>query len=127
MAKVPPPPYLTKDAQGQALNRWLLELTGILNSAGEVDPGSVAGLAALVIQVTAQAGQITVLQGQVTTLQALTTAQGLSITALQALPQVRNGSGAPAGALGAVNDWYSDDTNKHIYVKTGVAVWTMIV
>lgn len=127
MAKVPPPPYLTKDKQGQVLNRWLLELTSILNGAGDIDPGSVAGLTALVIQV----GTLTT---QVAALQTLTTAQGTSITALngevttlQANAVVRNGAGVPAGGLGNINDWYSDDTNKHIYVKTGVAVWTMIV
>lgn len=48
-------------------------------------------------------------------------------TALANTPLARNGSGAPAGALGSVNDWYADTTNKHIYVKTGAATWTLIL
>lgn len=34
MARVPPPPYLTKTPDNQILNRWLLELTAILNGEG---------------------------------------------------------------------------------------------
>lgn len=47
-------------------------------------------------------------------------------SALSSTPLVRNGSGAPAGALGNVSDWYADTTNKHIYVKTASATWTLI-
>lgn len=134
MAKVPPPPFLTKDKESQALNRWLLELTSILNSAGQVDPGSVAGLAALVIQVGVQAGQIATLQGQVTTqagqiaaLQITVAAHTASIATLTARAQVLNGVGAPAAGLGNINDWYANiggGIGARVYVKTGVGVWT---
>lgn len=125
--KIPPPPFLTKDAENQRLNRWLLELTSILNSAGEVDPGSVAGLAALVIAVAAQGVTIAANAAAITALQTLTTAQGGAITALQGRPQVRNGVGIPAGGLGAVGDWYGDVTaapGARVFIKTSVGVWT---
>lgn len=47
--------------------------------------------------------------------------------ALAAAPTVRNGTTAPAGALGNVNDWYADTVAKHIYVKTASATWTLII
>jgi microcystin-dependent protein len=35
------------------------------------------------------------------------------------------GSGAPAAATGAVNDWYLDSTNGDYYEKTGASAWTL--
>lgn len=131
-SKVPPPVGLaTKDP---VFNRWLLELTSILNSAGQVDPGSVAGLAALTIQVTAQGTAITTLNGEVTTLNGevatlngeVATLNG-EVATLQANAVVHNGVGAPAAGLGAVNDWYANvggAVGARIYIKTAPGVWT---
>lgn len=136
MAKVPPPPFMTKTKDNQTLNRWLLELTSILNSAGDVDPGSVAGLAALVIQVTAQAAQITALQtltttqaGQITALQTLTATHTGQIAALQARNQVLNGAGVPGAGLGNNGDWYLNTVGvagSKLYLKLG-GVWTAYI
>lgn len=123
--KVPPPTGIaTKDP---VFNRWLLELTAILNSAGEIDPGSIAGLAALVIQVAAQGAAITALQGQVTALQTTVGTHTGQIAALTARAQVFRGAGAPAAGLGSVNDWYGDvagAVGARIFIKTAVGVWT---
>jgi hypothetical protein len=48
-------------------------------------------------------------------------------TAIASLPQVHNGTGAPASGLGNVGDWYADTTGLHIFVKTAIATWTQIV
>jgi hypothetical protein len=37
----------------------------------------------------------------------------------------RSGTGAPAGALGAVGDWYENDANGDIYEKTGASTYTL--
>lgn len=37
----------------------------------------------------------------------------------------RSGTGAPAGALGVVGDWYLDDATGDVYEKTGGAAWTL--
>ena len=37
----------------------------------------------------------------------------------------RSGSGAPAGALGVVGDWYLNDANGDVYEKTGASAWTL--
>lgn len=127
--KVPPPPKLSQD--DQPLNRWLLELQSILNAQGTIDPAEVAGLPALFLQVAANTFSILLLQN-------LTTAQGVSIAALQAdvatiqgqiaalqvtvaantanivtllaRNQVLNGNGVPAPALGADGDIYINNT-----------------
>ena len=137
--KVPPPPPIAN--QDPTFNRWLLELTSILNSAGGVDPGEIAGLAALFTQVAAnttaiaglsgtvggQAAAITALQASVTSINGqLTTING-QITTLSARAQVLNGVGAPAAGLGNVNDWYANiggGVGARVYVKTGAATWT---
>lgn len=137
--KIPPPPPIAN--QDPTFNRWLLELTAILNSAGGIDPNSVAGLSEVIAQSAANALAITALQastggqsGAIVSLQnqvaALTTglaAANSSITTLGARAQVLNGVAAPVGGTGNVNDWYADTVAKHVYVKTGVATWTLIV
>jgi hypothetical protein len=35
------------------------------------------------------------------------------------------GSGAPAGGLGAINDWYLDSVSGNYYEKTGASSWTL--
>lgn len=132
MAKVPPPPNIAKT--DPVLNRWLLELTSILNGAGQVDPGSVVGLAALVAQVNAQGAAITALNtltasqaASITALNTLTATHTTQITALTSRAQVFNGIGAPAAGLGAVNDWYANTAGAagaRIYIKTSPGVWT---
>ena len=37
----------------------------------------------------------------------------------------RSGSGAPAGALGIVGDWYLNDANGDVYEKTGASSYTL--
>lgn len=41
------------------------------------------------------------------------------------VPQWFSGAGAPAGALGNVDDLYVNETNADWYKKTGVATWTL--
>lgn len=134
----PPPPMAVKD---QALNRWLLEITSILNSTGGIDPASVDGLAATTAQVgtnttsiTTISAQIVTINGQLVTLNtSVTTLNGqvatlnAAVAALQANPVVRFGAGAPAAGLGSVGDWYGDPAGgagARIWIKTAVATWT---
>jgi hypothetical protein len=140
--KFPPPPFLVgTDQNTQMLNRWLLEVQNVLAAAGGVDPSNIAGFTALQTQVatnttniatleTGQGGQgtaITLLESDVATLFADVATINGQITTLSSRAQVFNGVGGPGGGLGNVNDWYADTTNKHIYVKTAVGTWTMIV
>ena len=37
----------------------------------------------------------------------------------------RSGTGAPAGALGIVGDWYLNDANGDVYEKTGASTYTL--
>jgi len=37
----------------------------------------------------------------------------------------RSGTGAPAGSLGVVGDWYENDANGDIYEKTGASAYTL--
>jgi len=39
--------------------------------------------------------------------------------------QILSGSGAPAGATGAVGDWYIDTATGQTYKKTGASTWTV--
>ncbi len=140
MAKVPPPPQLT-GPEWQSFNRWLLELTQILNDQGDIDPGSVAGLPALVIQTAqntadiaalegttgGQGTEILTLQGEVNQLQTDFITLNGQVTTLTARAQVFNGAGAPGAGLGVVGDWYANvggAAGARIYIKTGAAVWT---
>lgn len=137
--KIPPPIGIAE--KDQILNRWLVELTNILNAGGTIDPNDVDGLPALILQVAVLAvqvfslsgqvstntGDITTLQGQVATNTAGIAANTLAIAALAARNQVYNGTGAPAGALGVVGDWYGDVAGiigSRIWIKTGAATWT---
>lgn len=138
--KIPPPPMLA-GLEWEGFNRWLLELTSILNDGGGIDPSQVAGLDDLTDEVDNNTaaigsiqGQVNALSFQVGTLQLTTndlvTRMGSAETAIAALQvrnQVFNGAVAPGGSLGVVGDWYSDTVAKHIYVKTAVATWTQIV
>lgn len=139
--KIPPPPYFAVEKLLPGFNRWLLELTSILSDQGGIDPTEVAGLPAVISQVGTNTTDIAALEGQtggqgaaITALQAeitgidgeIATING-QITTLETNPVVRNGSGVPNPGLGSVNDWYADVTGLHVYVKTAVGTWTLIV
>lgn len=142
----PPPPIASKDP---AFNRWLLELTSILNNSGGIDPDSIAGLTeayaqiaqsvidihSLQLTVIGQSGSIAGLQSQVTTnTNAIATVNGqlttinAQILALQARSQILNGSGVPGAGLGANGDLYLNNTGgagTRLYGKIGGA-WIAI-
>lgn len=144
--KVPPPPPLA--VSDQALNRWLLSLTAILNSQGGIDPGSVVGLPATTAQVGVNTTDIATISGEVTALNAqvatingqITTINGQiaalsgqvatlngAVLALQANPVLFNGAAAPAAALGKIGDWYGNLTGgvgARVYIKTAAGVWS---
>lgn len=138
--KFPPPPDMGRD--NQRLNRWLIEIQRLLNTEGLIDPSQVVDLPATYVTVgdnTLDIANLTVVVNALGSLVAtntvniatiqtqILTIQG-QITALQARGEVLNGAGAPAAGLGKVNDWYADvSATKHIYVKTAVATWTVIV
>lgn len=130
--RIPPP--VGAAVKDPVFNRWLIELVNILNANGEIDPGSVAGLNALVVQVAASATAITALNtavaantAAITALNTSVAANTVAITALQARAQVRNGTGTPAAGLGSVGDWYGDTAGAagaRVWIKTAPGVWT---
>ena len=128
--KIPPPPTLTSP-EWQPFNRWLLELTNILNSGGYIDAANVEGLLAAYAQIAAnvvsinllnatvsgQGGAINILSNQINVLQA-------QVAALQSNPIIRTGTGAPVNGVtpGNVGDLYLNIT------ATGAPrMWAMLV
>ena len=138
--KIPPPPFFT-GPEWQGFNRWLLEVTSVLSNQGGINPDEVDGLPALFDQVATntdditalnntvdnQNGQIGAVQADVTGLQNSVATINGQITTLSARAQVLNGITAPGTGLGNVSDWYADTVAKHVYVKTAVGTWTLIV
>jgi len=150
--KIPPPPPIAN--QDPTFNRWLLELTAILNAQGGIDQGSVSGLTSSLTTINANVATNTTAIATETaralaaeallaplaspaltgTPTAPTAAAGTSTTQLAttAFVQARggathNGTGAPAAGLGAVGDWYGDvagGVGARVWIKTGVATWT---
>lgn len=137
--KIPPPPPIAN--ADPTFNRWLLELTAILNNNGGIDPNSVAGLSEVIAESAAntlaiagldnttgsQSIQINTLQLNVSALQADVVNINMALTTLGARAQVLNGVIDPAPGLGNVNDWYANTAGAaghRIFVKTGVATWT---
>ncbi len=51
----------------------------------------------------------------------------VNITANEAIPILRYGSGAPSNGLGIVGDSYINTANDFLYEKTGVSAWTLRV
>lgn len=137
--KLPPPPPIAN--QDQAFNRWLLEITSILSSAGGIDPNSIVGLPEVIAEsaantlaigvldatVSNQGDRINTLESNIDTLQSEIVAINGQLTALGARAQVLNGAVDPAPGLGNVNDWYANTAGAaghRIFVKTGAATWT---
>lgn len=145
--KIPPPPLIA--SQDQAFNRWLLELTAILNDSGGIDPDSIDGLAAAYLQIAqntidiaaltlavgSQGGSISALQfqvgvntGAIATINGQLTTINANILALQNRAQVHNGAGAPSGGLGNNGDLYLNNTGgtgTRLYGKIS-GTWTAI-
>lgn len=138
--KLPPPPQFA-GPQWQQFNRWMIELQSILSNQGGIDPSEVSGLSDVIAQVDTNTTNITALQGtsggqgsaitalqfEVTNINVEIAAINSEITTLSARAQSLNGSGVPAVGVGNVNDWYADTTGHHVYVKTAVGTWTLIV
>jgi|SRR5712671_4170831 len=137
--KIPPPPPIA--ARDPTLNRWLIELTAILNSSGLINTANVVGLPATITQGNTNAANITSINSQITTINAQIAAINAQITvinaqiltlqgqvaALQVRGELLFGTGAPAAGLGKVNDWYGDvagAVGARIWIKTGVATWS---
>lgn len=130
--KVPPPPPIAN--RDPTLNRWLLELTAILNGQGTIDPSNVDGLPAVITQVgTNTAGiatlntEVAALNTEVAALQTEVATLNTEVAVLQTNPVLRMGSTAPAAALGNVGDWYGNLTGAvgaRVYIKTAVSTWT---
>lgn len=129
LKKFPPPPPLSQEYQ--QLNRWLIEIQSILNSSGSIDPGSVSGLtaltaqvAALALQVAANAAAIAAANINIAANAAAIAALTLRVAALEARNQILNGAGVPAGALGNNGDLYINNTGgagTNLYAKRGGA------
>jgi hypothetical protein len=132
--KVPPPPTLP--VQFQQLNRWLLELQGILNSQGTIDPSQVDGLPALFTQVATNTTDIATNTADIAinktniatntaniaTNTANIATNTANIAALTARNQTLNGAGVPAAGLGNNGDLYINNTGgpgTYIYGKIG--------
>lgn len=140
MAKIPPPPQLT-GPQWADFNRWLLELTNILDASGGIDPTQIPGYPALQSQVATNTSSIadlqtstggnssaiTTLQGEVNSLNTRMGNAESNITTLQARAQVYNGVVDPAAGFGNVGDWFANTAGAaghRIFVKTGATTWT---
>ncbi len=140
--KFPPPPYLVgTDQNTQMLNRWLIEIQGILSAAGGIDPTQIPGYSALQAQVTtntanittlesttgSQGASITALQGEVTTINGEIVTINGQLTSLGARAQVYFGVVDPASGFGNVGDWFANTAGgagHRIFIKTAGAVWT---
>lgn len=131
--KIPPPPQFA-GPQWHSFNRWLIELTSILEASGGVSPDSIPGYTALQNDVDAlsttvggQATTIAALQFQVLVLTSTLAAANASITTLSARGELLFGTGAPAAGLGKVNDWYGDTAGAagaRVWIKKAVGAWT---
>lgn len=142
--KIPPPPFLT-GAEYAGFNRWLLEITAILNDSGGIDPNAVAGLPEVIAQSQANADEIIVLQttvggntgnistlnsevttinGEITTINAEIVTINGTLTSLGARSQVLNGVIDPVAGQGNDGDWYANTSGAaghRIFVKVAGA------
>lgn len=143
--KVPPPPPLA--INDPTFNRWLLELTSILNDAGGIDGTSIDGfdqlqadvdantaaitqtnlnVSSLAGQVSGGSGDITALALRVTALEIVAVDLTTRVGALEARGEVLFGVGAPAAGLGKVKDWYGNvggAVGARVYIKTAPGIW----
>lgn len=132
--KLPPPPLFT-GPQWEGFNRWLLELTSILSSAGDIDPSTVIGLLDAYAQIAQNTSDISSLGSQLTGVNQSISQLSIDIsnlalrtTILEARAQIRNGAGVPSAGLGNDGDLYLNNTGgagTRLYGKIGGA-WVSI-
>lgn len=154
--KFPPPPFLSGSQQAgtqqgpggltpddlQRLNRWLIEIQSILNSAGLIDPAQVVGLPELFAQVSLNTAHLVVLDSEVAqnttdiaanvvaiaAVVASVAALDVRVTAVEARNQIRNGAGVPGAGLGNNGDMYINNSagpGSYLYAKIS-GVWTLM-
>jgi hypothetical protein len=125
-----------------AFNKWLIDLTSIINSGGGgIDPSLIPGYDALVstvnlhsieiasntVNIAANTSAIATANINITSLQSQTSINTLAVNNLNARARVLNGTGAPGAGLGQDGDWYAKTSAAtHIYVKVAGA-WVVIV
>jgi len=117
--KIPPPVGIAKD--DPALNRWLVELTSILNASGIVSIANVTGLEAATLE-----QEITTINGEILTINNKQATFNTTLAFFLLQNKVFNGPLAPV-TLQRDGDWYAQTgAAKHIYVQVA-GVWTLIV
>ncbi len=133
LSRVPPPPRLAVDDPG--FNKWLIDLTQIINSGGgSIDPALIPGYDTLVATVNLHTIEI---NSNTVNIAANTAAIGTANTNIAVLQsqvailttrsRVLNGAGVPGVGLGNDGDWYAKTAAAtHIYVKVAGA-WVLIV
>ncbi len=132
LSRVPPPPKWAVD--DPTFNKWLIDLTQIINSGGgSIDPSLIPGYDALVATVNLHSTQIAsntvniaANTSAIATINSVIASLQIAVNSLLVRSQVRNGIVAPGAGLGNNGDWYADTVAKHIYVKV-TGAWVLIV
>lgn len=122
MAKVPPPPPLANN--DPVLNRWLLELTSILNGDGQINATAVPGLEDVQAEIETLQGQVNLLSSEFAGLNSVIANHESRIQTLEARNQVFSGTAAPGAGVGVDGDWFYNRTGvvgARLYIKVGGA------